>query len=101
MERPSVKARIAGILTMLGRNKHHLKRKRVYILGIGMLLLLAFVAAGSSTNAAGSTTKASVNEAGQGSIQKDVLIETGVRGTRNNGKHTAGTTVTMYTTARH
>ncbi len=99
MERPSVKARIAGILTMLGRNKHHLKRKRVYILGIGMLLLLAFVAAGSSTNAAGSTTQASVNEAGQGSIQKDVLIVTGVSGHTINGKHKDGTTVTVITTA--
>ena len=84
---------------MLGRNKHHLKRKRVYILGIGMLLLLAFVAAGSSTNAAGSTTQASVNEAGQGSIQKDVLIVTGVSGHTINGKHKDGTTVTVITTA--
>jgi len=99
MERPSVKARIAGILTMLGRNKHHLKRKRVYILGIGMLLLLAFVAAGSSANAVGSTTQASANEAGQGSIQKDVLIVTGVRGHTINGKHKDGTTVTVITTA--
>ena len=98
MERPYVKARIAGLLTMLGRNKHHLKRKRVYTLGIGMLLLLAFVAAGSSANAAGSTTQASANESAQVSIQKDVLIVTGVSGHAINGKHKDGTTVEVITT---
>ena len=98
MERPSIKAKIAGLLTMLGRNKHHLKRKRVYTLGIGMLLLLAFVAAGSSANAAGSTIQASANEAGQGSIQKDVLIVTGISGHTINGKHKDGTTVEVVTT---
>jgi len=98
MERPSVRAKIAGILTILGRSKHNLKRKRVYTLGIGILLLLALVAAGSSANAAGSTTKTSTNEVGQGSIRKDVLMVTGVSGHTINGKHKDGTTVNVITT---
>lgn len=98
MEWPAVKARIAGLLTMLGRSKHHLNRKRVYTLGIGMLLLLAFVAAGSSTNAAGSTTQAA-NVSAQSSVQKDVLIVTGVSGHTINGKHKDGTAEEVITTA--
>src|SRR5207248_325668 len=53
---------------------------------------------GSSANAAGSTTKTSTNEVGQGSIRKDVLMVTGVSGHTINGKHKDGTTVNVITT---
>ena len=70
MERLSVKTRIAA---MLSRFRLHLRSKRAYSLGAGMLLLLAFIAGGifmHSAYAASSSAASGPAKVGSGGYEK-------------------------------